>query len=228
MGSCEFGEGAKTVAMEIIWLGHACFRLRSDDLVVVTDPYPGSIGLRPETRPATVVTVSNSHPNHSNRLEVGGSPKVFDSPGEYEYSGIAARGVMTSLKEDQPQGERNVAYSIVMDNVNVCHLGDITTPLTTRQAEELQPVDVLLAPAGGGCTLDLERILQLMQDLDPKIVIPMHYQIPGVTEPLGNLDAFLQLMGVSDVQPRRSLTVTTGNLPANMQVTILESRARTG
>ena len=214
--------------MEIIWLGHACFRLRSDDLVVVTDPYPGSIGLRPETRPATVVTVSNTHPNHSNRLEVGGSPKVFDSPGEYEYSGIAARGVMTTLKEDQPQRERNVAYSIVMDNVNVCHLGDIATPLTTRQAEELQPVDVLLAPAGGGCTLDLERILQMMQDLDPKIVIPMHYQIPGVTEPLGNLDTFLQLMGVSDVQPRRSLTVTTGNLPANMQVTILESRARTG
>ena len=136
--------------MEIIWLGHACFRLRSDDLVVVTDPFPGSLGLRPETRPATVVTVSNSHPNHNNRLEVGGSPKIFDSPGEYEYSGIAARGVMTTLQEGQPQRERNVAYSIVMDNVNVCHLGDITMPLTTRQAEELQPVDVLLAPGRRG------------------------------------------------------------------------------
>ena len=78
--------------MEILWLGHACFRLRSDDLVVVTDPYPSSLGLRPEIRPATVVTVSNSHPNHNNWLEVGGSPKVFDTPGEYEYSGIAARG----------------------------------------------------------------------------------------------------------------------------------------
>ena len=212
--------------MEIIWLGHACFRLRSDDLVVITDPYPSSVGLRPDSRPATVVTVSNTHPNHNNRVEVSGSPKVFDSPGEYEYSGVAARGVMTSLKEGQPQQERNVAYSIVMDNVNVCHLGDISTPLTTRQVEELQPVDVLLAPAGGGCTLELERVLQIMQDLDPKIVIPMHYQTPGVTEPLGNLDAFLQLMGVSEVQPRRSLTVTTGNLPPNMQVTILEPRAR--
>ncbi len=212
--------------MEIIWLGHACFRLRSDDLVVVTDPYPGSVGLRPDNRTATVVTVSNSHPNHNNRLEVSGSPTIFDSPGEYEYSGIAARGVMTSLKDGQDQRERNVAYTIVMDNVNVCHLGDIATPLSTRQVEELQPVDVLLAPAGAGCTLDLERILQLMQDLDPKIVIPMHYQIPGSTEPLGNLDAFLQLMGGSDVQPRRSLTITTGNLPPNMQVTVLEPRAR--
>ena len=212
--------------MEITWLGHACFRLRSDDLVVVTDPYPAALGLRPETRPATVVTVSNSHNNHNNRLEVGGSPKVFDSPGEYEYSGIAARGVMTTLAEAQAQEHRNVAFSIVMDNVNVCHLGDIAMPLTTRQAEELQPVDVLLAPAGGGCTLALERVLQLMQDLDPKVVIPMHYQTPGVVQPLGNLDAFLQLMGVSEVQPRRSLTVTTGSLPANMQVTVLEPRAR--
>ncbi len=212
--------------MEIIWLGHACFRLRSEDLVVVTDPFPGSIGLRPETRTSTVVTVSNSHPNHNNSQEVGGSPRIFDSPGEYEYSGVAARGVMTTLQEGQPQQERNVAYSIVMDNVNVCHLGDIAMPLTTRQVEELQPVDVLLAPAGGGCTLNLERILQLMQDLDPKIVIPMHYQIPGCTEPLGSLDTFLQLMGVSEVQPRRSLTVTSGNLPANMQVIVLEPRAR--
>ena len=212
--------------MEITWLGHACFRLRSDDLVVVTDPYPIALGLRPETRPATVVTISNAHPNHNNWLEVGGSPKVFDSPGEYEYSGIAARGAMTTLAEGQAQEHRNVAFSIVMDNVNVCHLGDIAMPLTTRQAEELQPVDVLLAPAGGGCTLALERVLQLMQDLDPKVVIPMHYQTPGLAQPLGSLDAFLRLMGVSEVQPRRSLTVTTGSLPANMQVTVLEPRAR--
>ena len=212
--------------MEILWLGHACFRLRSDDLVVVTDPYPSSLGLRPEIRPATVVTVSNSHPNHNNWLEVGSSPKVFDTPGEYEYSGIAARGVMTTLAEGAARESRNVAFCIVIDNVNICHLGDISTPLTTRQVEELHPVDVLLAPAGGGCTLDLERILQLMQDLDPKIVIPMHYQIPNTNEPLGSLDAFLQLMGVSEIQPRRSLSVTVANLPANMQVTVLEPQAR--
>lgn len=212
--------------MEITWQGHACFRLRSDDLVVVTDPYPAALGLRPESRPATVVTISNSHPHHGNWPDVGGSPKVFDSPGEYEYSGIAARGVMTSLTPEQPREQRNVAYSIVLDNVNVCHLGDIAAPLTTRQAEELQPVDVLLAPAGGGCTLSLERILQLMQDLDPKIVIPMHYQIPGATEPLGSLDAFLRLMGVSEVQPRRSLTVTPSSLPSSMQVMVMEPRAR--
>ncbi len=78
--------------MEITWLGHSCFRLRSEDLVVITDPHPASVGLRPDSRAATAVTVSNAHPNHSNWPEVSGEPKVFLNPGEYEYSGIAVRG----------------------------------------------------------------------------------------------------------------------------------------
>ena len=75
--------------MDITWLGHSCFRLRSDDLVVLTDPYPLSLGLAPDTRPATVVTVSNTHPNHNSSEEVGGEPKAFMSAGEYEYSGVS-------------------------------------------------------------------------------------------------------------------------------------------
>ena len=72
--------------MEIIWLGHSCFRLRSEELVVITDPFPDSIGLKPDPRQVTAVTISNTHPNHSNWQEVAGGPPVFQSPGEYEYS----------------------------------------------------------------------------------------------------------------------------------------------
>ena len=143
--------------MDITWVGHSCFRLRSDDLVVVTDPFPLSLGLRPDSRPATVVTVSNTHPNHSNWQEVAGSPRVFDSPGEYEYSGVAVRGVMTPLLPEMPPERRSVAYSIEMDRVNICHLGDIAAPLNSKLVEELSPVDVLLLPTGGACTLDLDQ-----------------------------------------------------------------------
>ena len=89
--------------MEITWLGHSCFRLRSEDLVVITDPYPASVGLRPDSRPATAVTVSNPHPHHSSWADVGGEPKVFQNPGEYEYSGIAVRGVMTPFPLGKPE-----------------------------------------------------------------------------------------------------------------------------
>ncbi len=212
--------------MDITWLGHSCFRLRSIDMVVVTDPYPVSLGLVPDTRSATVVTVSNTHPNHSSTAQVGGEPKVFASAGEYEYSGVGVRGVMTSLTPGTPSSQRNVAYSIEIDGVSVCHLGDITSPLAAKQIDELAPVDVLLAPTGGGCTLGLDQILQTMRDLDAKIVIPMHHSIPGVGLLLQGVDAFLSRMGLSEVQPQPRLTVTTSNLGTDMRVVLLAPQGK--
>ena len=212
--------------MDITWLGHACFRLHADDNVVVTDPYPLSIGLRPDTRPATVVTVSNGHPNHGNWEEVAGDPRVFSSPGEYEYRAISVRGVMTPLLPDAPREHRSVAFTIELDGINICHLGDITVPLTPRQIDELSPVDVLLVPTGGGCTMDVDQVSQTMQDLNAKFVIPMHHGIPGLGVPLQDVDVFLRRMGLSDVQPQPRLVVTTSNIPADMRVVVLASQGR--
>jgi L-ascorbate metabolism protein UlaG (beta-lactamase superfamily) len=212
--------------MEITWLGHACFRLRSDEIVVVTDPFPSTLGLRLGNQTATIVTISNSHPNHSNWQEVSGEPKLYQAPGEYEFKGVSVRGVMTPLAEGTPRERRNVAYTIEMETVSICHLGDIDVPLSPGQIDELSPVDVLLIPTGGGCTLDLDRAAQMLQDLDPKIVIPMHYHIPGVSLQLAEVDTFLQLLGGSEVQSQPRLSVTAANLPANMRVTVLNPQAR--
>lgn len=212
--------------MEISWLGHSCFRLRSNEIVVVTDPFPESLGLKPDTRPATVVTISNTHPNHSNWEGVPGDPRVFTAPGEYEYSGVSVRGVMTPLSEGMKQEQRNVAYSMEMEGINLCHLGDITEPLTPRHINELSPVDVLLLPAGGGCTLAVDRMLQTMRDLDPKVVIPMHYSIPNISVQLENVDVFLRLMGTGETQPQPRLSVTASNLPQDLRVSVLAPQAR--
>jgi L-ascorbate metabolism protein UlaG (beta-lactamase superfamily) len=212
--------------VDITWLGHACFRLRSSELVVVTDPFPASIGLRPDSHPATVVTVSNTHPNHSHWPSVAGGPRLLDSPGEYEYAGVYVRGVMTPLLPETPQGHRNVAYTIELDNVRICHLGDITVPLTPRQIDELSPVDVLLVPTGGGCTLSMEQVFQMMQNLAPRVVIPMHYSISGVAVNLQGPEVFLRQMGISEVQPQSRLVVTANNLPADMTVVVLSPQAR--
>jgi L-ascorbate metabolism protein UlaG (beta-lactamase superfamily) len=212
--------------VDITWLGHACFRLRSEEVVVLTDPFPLSLGLRPDTRPATVVTVSNSHPNHSNSEEVTGEPRVFSAPGEYEYRGISVRGVMTPQPPETPREQRSVAYTMEIDRVNICHLGDISAPLSPVQIDELSPVDVLLVPSGGGCTLEIDQVLRVLQDLDPKIVIPMHYNIPGVDVPLQDVDVFLRRMGLSEVQSQPRLVVTASNLPDDMRVVVLASQAR--
>ena len=212
--------------MDITWIGHSCFRLRSDDQVVVTDPFPDAIGLRPDGRPATVVTVSNSHPNHGNWEQVAGEPKIFSGPGEYEFDGISVRGVMTPLPPNVPQEQRSVAYCIEIGDVNICHLGDIRLPLTTRQVDDLAPIDVLLMPTGGGCTLDMDQVLQTMQDLDPKIVVPMHHSTPGLAVSLESVDVFLRRMGLNEIQPQPRLVVTNSNMPSDMRVVVLAPQAR--
>ena len=212
--------------MDLAWLGHACFRLRSEDAVVLTDPFPASLGLRPGNLPATVVTVSNRHPNHCNWREVPGEPRVFDAPGEYECSGVGVRGMMTPLPAGTPREQRNVAYTIEMDGVHICHLGDIAEPLTPRLVDELSPADVLLIPTGGGCTLDLDKAAQTIQDLDPKIVVPMHYATESVSLELAPVDAFLRLLGGPEVQPQNRLSVTTTNLPADRRVAVLTPQSR--
>ena len=207
--------------MDLVWLGHSSFRLHSDGMVVVTDPFPKALGLRMDARPASVVTVSNTHPNHSAAAAVTGEPRVFRAPGEYEYEGVMVRGVMTPLPDGVPHERRNVAYTIEMDGISVCHLGDLARSLTARQADELKPVDVALVPAGANCTLSLDQALQTIQDLDPKVVVPMHYGHgqDGVT--LDGVEAFLRRLGIDEAQPQPRLVVTAGNLPADLRVNLL-------
>ena len=207
--------------MDIVYLGHSSFRLHASGMVVVTDPFPEGLGLRLDARPSAVVTVSNIHPNHSAIGAVSGAPKVFRAPGEYEYNGIVVRGVMTPLPPGVPHEWRNVAYTIEMDGVNVCHLGDLALPLTTRQVDELKPVDVVLAPAGGQCAISPDQALQTIQDLDPRIVIPMHYAHGQAGATLDGPGVFLRRLGQDDLQPQPRLVVTTGNLPADLRVSLL-------
>jgi len=138
--------------------------------------------------------------------------------------------VMTALPPETPREQRNVAYAINIGNVNICHLGDIAVPLTPRQIDELSPVDVLLVPTGGGCTLDMDRVFQMTHDLNPKIVIPMHYGTPDISPDivgaLQGVDVFLRRMGVSDPQPQPRLVVTPASLPADLRVVVLAPQAR--
>ena len=212
--------------MDITWLGHSCFRLHDADMVVVTDPYPPSIGLRIDNRPASVVTVSNTHPNHNYAESIEGDPKVFRNPGEYEYNGVTARGIMTPLADGQPQEERNVAFSIEIGAINVCHLGDISMPMTTRMIDELKPVDVVLVPTGGHCTLDMDQIYQTLQDLDAKIVIPMHYKTEGINVDVDPIDNFVRRMGLDEIQAQPRLVVTSANLGTDMRVVLMTSQGR--
>lgn len=209
--------------MEIIWLGHSCFRLRSREGVVLTDPCPPSSGYSIGKPTADIVTISHDHPAHSYRKAVAGNPVFIDAPGEYEVAGIFIAGIPTYHGGRKgAQLGKNTAYVIEMDEVRLCHLGDLGHVPTPEQAEEMSGVDVLLMPVGGQNTIDASVAEDVVSLLEPRIVIPMHYKTGKEKAQLDPLQKFLKAMGVTSAEPMAKATVTRSNLPLEMQVMVLD------
>lgn len=211
---------------DIQYLGHSAFRIRGREGIVLTDPYDRSVGFDIGKPTAHIVTISHNHPDHTNTAAVKPMrEKLFtiEGPGEYEVGGVMITGVRTF--HDKKKGEelgRNTAYVIHMDDVVFCHLGDLGHELTTSQIDEIGTVDVLFIPVGGGETIGPAEAMAIIGQLEPRLVVPMHYAIEGqqsFTVDLGGLDAFLHEMGLKDVQAEDKLTVTSANLPAEGEET---------
>ena len=209
--------------MDITWHGHSCFRLRGREATVVTDPYDRSIGYPNLRLTADIVSVSHSHPHHSYVAAVQGqhgAPRLVDGPGEYEIAGAMITGVSTY--RDKQKGAlhgKNTAFLFALDDLSVCHLGDLGHTLTAEQIEALEDVDVLLVPVGGQCTIDAVEAAEVISQLEPKLVIPMHYATPKIS--LDPVDRFCRELAVADPTVAPKLTVTRSSLPDETQVTLL-------
>jgi L-ascorbate metabolism protein UlaG (beta-lactamase superfamily) len=210
--------------VELIWIGHSCFRLRGREATVVTDPCARSSGYNLARVAADVVTVSNPHPHHAAVEEVGGQPTVLNGPGEYEVRGVFITGVRTQPHASEDRNPRNTAYIITIDDVRVCHLGDLATLLTTEQTELMKDADVLLVPVGGHCTIGPGEAVEVISQVEPKLVVPMHYATEVSRSELEGLDRFLREMGLSQADPQPRLNVTKGSLPAEPTVAVLQFR----
>jgi L-ascorbate metabolism protein UlaG (beta-lactamase superfamily) len=210
--------------MEITWLGHANFRLRGREGVVVTDPalWKGAAG----RTTADLVTVSHAHPGHNQAALVGGQPRVISGPGEYEVKGIVVTGVQTY--HDAEKGKKrgkNTAYVIDLDDLVVCHLGDLGHLLSNDHVDQMRNVDVLMIPVGGGATIDAAQAVEVISLIEPRVIIPMHYRVGDLDRDLDPVDKFLREMGVADAPPQPRATLTRSNLPDATQVVVLEPRA---
>ena len=205
--------------MEITWLGHSCFHLRSGRGTLLTDPYDGSLGLALGHPSADIVTVSNSHPHHSGVDRVAGDAKVISGPGEYGIQDFYIRGIGTATGEE-PKAP-NTAFLVEVEGLTLCHLGDLAQPLTRRAREELRGTDILFVPAGGGCTVSPRQAVEVINALDPKIVVPMHFHLEGLRVELDSLETLLRELGAPDEEHRPTLSVTRPNLPQERRVVAL-------
>ncbi len=218
--------------MTITYHGHSCFKLRGKNAAAVTDPYEDSIGLSLPSLSADVVTISHDHGDHNQASRVSGTarrdnPFVIDHLGEYEVEGISVFGV-GSHHDDQEGSERgaNNIFTISVDGVRVCHLGDLGHQLTESMIDEIGIIDVLLLPVGGKYTIDAKQAVAVARALEPGIVIPMHYRTAEHDEKrFGELQAvedFLKEFGADDAKKTDKLKVESDRLPEEMEVVVLE------
>ena len=218
--------------MDISYLGHSCFKLRGADAVVVTDPYPKSVGFSMPKVSADIITVSHTqHDDHNEVKNVSTTsrrdePFVIDAPGEYEISGVSVFGISTF--HDASKGDKrgkNTVYVIHIDDIKVAHLGDLGHTLSDKQLEELDGVDVLLCPVGGVYSLDSKTASQVINSIQPSYVIPMHYKTKEhgqkVFGKLATLADFLTEIGAKDKQAQEKLTVSSTSLPEETEVVVL-------
>ena len=188
--------------MVITYYGVSCFKVQSGDTVLVFDPPSKKSGLKPPRFQADVVFVSHGHDKHNGFENIAGKDKesepfLINTPGEYEVNGIVIRGVDTFHDtEDGKKLGHNTAYVLSLENINLCHLGDFgEKELRPVTQESFGEVDILFVPVDGGNVLEVENATKVINQIEPKIVIPMHYDSQK------KLDIFLKEMGKEKIKP---------------------------
>lgn len=217
------------IMVDITWHGQACFRIKGRTAAVVIDPYDaGFTGLKPLKLEADIVCVTHSHQDHNNTSAVrtadGKEPFIIAGPGGFEKLGVNIVGV-ASFHDNSQGSERgnNTIYNVTVDDVNIVHLGDLgQKKLSQEQVEQLSSCDVLLIPTGGTYTIEAKDAPDIIAQIEPKIVIPMHHKIGGLKFPLDPVDKFLSAMGKEKSQAQNKLSLSREKLPEELDVVLLE------
>jgi L-ascorbate metabolism protein UlaG (beta-lactamase superfamily) len=214
--------------MEITWYGRACFRLKGKDATVITDPCPPKTGFVAGKHAVDLLTISHHHDDHAYTRSIR-ADLVLTRPGEYEFRELLVTGVK-AFHDGVGGTERgpNTIFAIEIDGVHVCHLGDLGHLLNEEQLGELGPVDVLLVPVGGQTTVSPAEAVEVVAQLNPKLVIPMHFSVDGGSKDLAPAETFLHEMAVAEPIRQPKANLTPSSLPDETQVILLEPRGRTG
>lgn len=217
--------------MEIKYLGHASFLIKSREIKLVTDPYDASIGLKFPKVEADVVTVSHAHRDH-NQVNLVGKPQqgeqlVIDMPGEFEKLGARIFGYKSyhDKKQGTERGE-NIMYKIEVEGMSVLHCGDLGHIPDDAFLDGIGEVDVLLVPVGGFYTIDSYEAVELIKKIEPSIVIPMHYNHNKLNQKtfgkIAPVSEFLKAFGLESLPAVPKLLVRKEELEQEMKIVVME------
>ena len=213
--------------MHIIWQGQSCFQIlasrNKEQVSILIDPFDETVGLKVPFLSADILCITHDHRDHNNKKAVkgpsagSGQEKTFliDGPGEYEVKEVFIQGI--SAFHDDEQGAKrgsNTIYTIEAEGMRLCHLGDLgERELTAEQLEEIGDVDILMIPVGGVYTISAKEAGKIISQIEPRVVIPMHYSLPKLKVKLEGVDKFLKEMGKKSVETLPKLLIKQAQLP---------------
>jgi len=191
--------------MNINWYGQSCFQVSSSQgknnhVSIAIDPFDESAGLRVPKLQADIVLITHDHSDHNNLKAVSG---------EYDLKGVFIQGI--SGYHDNTQGTQRgsiTIYTIETEGIRLCHLSDLgQKELTSSQLDKIGDIDILMIPVGGIYTIDAAEAVKIMAQIEPRIIIPMHYKIPELKIKLDDIDKFLKNLGIKkpELLPKLSI-----------------------
>lgn len=201
--------------MKIKYLGHSCFKIKSSKGIrILTDPFDDNVGYKIPSVEADIVTISHNHYDHNFIDCVKGSFEVINKVGNFYVKDTPITGIHTYHdNEDGAKRGDNIIYVFEIDEMKICHLGDLGHTLTTEQINMIGKVDMLLIPVGGNYTINADEALEVVNQLDPSIVIPMHFKTPAIKIDIDTADDFLNKMGGVERMQSQVLELSIDKLP---------------
>ncbi len=192
--------------MYIQWLGYSCMKLvgQQREATVLIDPYGPAVGQKLSRQQADIVLVSTPHEDYSNTEVVkreNEGPFIIYGAGEYEVHGVFVYGIDIKQPSEKGSVASTTVYALNVDDLYVGYLGALNRTLTEKELDALGRIDVLVVPVGGNGVLNAKTAIEVINQVEPRMIIPVHYEMKGIDRPLDSLDAFVKLYGtpVSEV-----------------------------
>lgn len=216
--------------MQITYLGHATFLLSSDGTKILIDPYDEKVGYPIPAVDADAVLVSHEHGDHTNVAMAKGKPQVVRGLSDGDWRKIVKQPVgkvtVSSVPtyHDDTQGSqrgRNTVFIIEGEGLRIVHLADLGHMLDNSQATAIGHPDVVMIPVGGHFTIDAAQAKQVLDQIQPRVVIPMHYKTEvNAGWPIGPLDNFTGVIGQTK-NVGHTVTVDKAKLPQSREVWVM-------